>query len=344
MAVTLKQIAERANVSVTTVSRILNRQTTGLPIRETTRQRVLLIADELGYKPNLMARALRGSSSSLIGVIVRDISEPFLSQVLKGVNLAAIEREYRVFLGHVERQPKKTVDYGSMFEQAHADGIIVIGDMPGDDSAVDYLVSKHRFIVGITDRTERRQFPGVYTDNELGTRLALEYLWELGHRHIACVSDSGINDGLARAAAYEAFMRECGAEEHINICLMTRTPEDGYLAGERLFTRPNMPTAIFACTDVLAIGLVQAAFQHNIAIPEQVSIIGYDDIDIAAFTVPPLTTICQSGIEMGQKGTNLLLDIVAEQADITQIDDIIQPVKLIVRQSTGQPLLASAPI
>ena len=133
---TLRDVAEKSRVSINTASRILNRRETGIPIREATRQRVLEVAAELGYKPNLLARGLRGSRSSLVGVIARDIADPFHALVLRGINEAANRRAYRLFLGHVNYQPDVALAYGSMFEESHADGIILIGDLEGDDHSV----------------------------------------------------------------------------------------------------------------------------------------------------------------------------------------------------------------
>ncbi len=338
MTTTLKDIAQRAGVSITTVSRILNGRETGVPIRAETRQKVLSVAAELGYRPNLLARGLRGSHSSLVGVIVRDMSEPFFSQILRGVHQAAVKRQYRLFLGSVERQPNVAIDYGSMFEQSHADGIIIIGDTEHDDQAIEWLASKHRYVVGITDRMHRRAIPGVYADSVSGTRLALDHLWGLGHRQVMCVSDFSITDGRVRAATYEQYMREHGADaQEIRVLTTSRTPEGGYQRGLEIFGTPTQPTAIFAATDTIAIGLMQAAFQCGVLVPGDVSIIGFDDIDMARFAIPPLTTISQSGFEMGYAGANLLLDMIEQQLDGSHISDVILNPTLVLRQSTGAP-------
>jgi LacI family transcriptional regulator len=152
-------------VSTTTVSRILNGRESGVPIREETCQRVISVAAELGCKPNLLARGLRGSRSSLVGVIARDISDPFHIQILRGTNDTARSREYRLFLGHAATSPRRRSPNGSMFERSHADEIIVIGDIEGGDPALDILAAQHRFVVGVTDRTTRRQIPGVSADS-----------------------------------------------------------------------------------------------------------------------------------------------------------------------------------
>lgn len=338
MAVTLKDIAERAGVSTTTVSRILNDRTTGVPIREETRQKVISIAAEMGYRPNIMARALRGSRSSLIGVITQNISSRFHSQILRGINDAAVQRSYRVFLGHVARQVDLALDYASMFEQSHADGILIVGELQGDQDALNRLVYQHRHVVGVSDRISRRHFPGVYGDSVGGTQLALEHLWGLGHRSIICVADPSLQDSKLRADVYSRFMDEHGVADRIHVHLTSRSFEASTQAGREIFASfsgSDQPTAIFATTDAIAIGLLQAAYQMHVSVPEQVSIVGFDDIDIAGFTIPPLTTVRQSGAEMGYRAANLLIDMIEQERDGTEVEDIVLESSLVVRQSTS---------
>ena len=337
--VTLRDVASRSGVSVTTVSRILNGRETGVPIREATRERVLVAATDLGYKPNLLARALRGSRSSLLGVIIRDVSDPFHTQVLRGVNEVARSRGYRLFLGHVDWSPDVAAVYGSMFEQSHADGILILGDIAGGDATLDDLASHHAHVVGVSDRAGPRPVPGVYVDNEQGTLLALEHLWSLGHRSIVCVVDERMADGPFRAEVYESFMRDRAVGDRARTYRTTQPdPEPGYRLGRELFAhldRPNRPTAVFAASDTIAIGLLQAAFQAHVVVPDQLSIVGFDDIDIASFTIPPLTTISQAGVEMGRTSANLLLDMIEDRVGPDGIADIVVVPSLIVRQSTA---------
>ncbi len=328
-------------MSITTVSRILNGRESGVPIREETRQRVLNVAAELGYKPNLLARGLRGSRSSLIGVIARDVSDPFHIQVLHGVNEVTRARDYRLFLGHVDYRPDVALTYGSMFERSHADGILVVGDLVGGDDALTDLATQHRFVIGVSDRIERLSFPGVYADNARGTQLALEHLWDLGHRRISCVSDPGTADQRQRAALYKRFMTDRGQADAIASYQTTQPdPEPSYRLGRELFAgHPEvvMPTAIYATSDTIAIGLMQAAYQAHIVIPDQLSIVGFDNIDIAAFTIPPLTTVSQSGVEMGQAAATLLIDMVEGDRAADEVDDVVLPTTLVVRESTAAP-------
>lgn len=336
MAVTLKDISEQVGVSIATVSRVLNGREAGGFISEETRQRIFATAVELGYKPNLLARGLRGSRSSLIGVLVRDVADPFMSETLKGINEVAVKRGYRLFLGNVE-QANTAIDYGTMFEHSHADGILILGDLKEDEQAVEFLTSKHRYVVGVVDRVTRRQYPGVYTDNAVGSRLALDHLWGLGHRHIACVSEHGAYDRRLRAQTYVEWMREHGLDDHIRIFQTAQSPRAAYEVGLSLLAAPDFPTAIYALTDRIAMGLLQAAFRSQIAVPDQVSIVGYDNLEFAQFLTPPLTTINQSPFEMGYSAARLLLEMIEQRLDSAKIEDIVLQPELVTRQSTTVP-------
>jgi LacI family transcriptional regulator len=345
-AVTLRDVARSSGVSITTVSRILNGRETGVPIREETRQRVLAAAATLGYKPNLLARGLRGSRSSLLGVMARDISDPFLIQILRGINEVAQRRDHRLFLGHLDYRPDVALSYGSMFERSHADGIILIGDLEGDDPALDVIAEQHRYVIGVTDRTTRRQIPGVYSDNVEGTRLALEHLWELGHRSIVCVSDRRTHDGRMRIDRYERFMRERSVGDRIAVFVTDQDPAPALELGRRLFLDgawPDGATAVYATSDTTAMGLMQAAYQAGIAMPGQLSIVGYDDIDLAGFTIPPLTTVSQDGVEMGRRAAGLLFEMMEDSRLRTEVGDVVLMPHLVVRGSTAPPPKATDP-
>ncbi len=340
MVVRLKDIAAQAGVSTTTVSRILNGRETGVPIREETRQKVLSIASELGYRPNMMARALRGSHSLLLGVLAGNITSLFHTQILRGINDAAVKRGYRVFLGQVERQVDVALDYGSMFEESHADGILIVGELSGHAEALETLVRHHPYLVGVSDRIGGCTYAGVYADSVVGTQLAMEHLWSLGHRRIMCVNDPALQDGRIRCATYERYMQEHGASEYIQVVSSPRALQESLQTGLKLFAEfetPRRPTAIFAINDSIAIGLLEAAFQSSISVPRQLSIIGFDDIDIAAFTIPPLTTIRQSGYELGTVAATLLLKMIATKQSSSEVDDIVLTPSLVVRESTAAP-------
>jgi len=233
-----------------------------------------------------------------------------------------------------------------MFEQSHADGILLVGDIKGGDAMIDALAQRHRYVVGVTDRVSRRRVPGVYADNETGTRLALDHLWDLGHRSIVCVADERMADGPFRADSYRRYLAEHGAANAIRVYHSTQPdPAPSYRLGRELFAhmdRPNRPTAIFAASDTLAIGLLQAAFQSGLDVPGDVSIVGFDDVDIASFTIPPLTTVSQDGPGMGRTAANLVLDMIEYERSAAEVDDVVVTPSLVVRQSTAPVRIATA--
>lgn len=335
---TLRDVAQESGVSITTVSRILNGRESGVPIRDETRERVIAAAARMGYKPNLLARGLRGSKSSLLGVIARDIGDPFHIQILRGINEASRARDYRLFLGHVDYRPDVALSYGSMFERSHADGIILIGDLEGGEPALAEIAQQHRHVLGVTDRTTRRQIPGVYADSVAGTRLALDHLHGLGHRAITCVSDNRTQDGVVRIEEYERWMAEHGLGERSEVFITDQEPAPALELGRQIFDAARadvLPSAIYATSDTTAIGLMQAAFQAGIAIPHELSIVGFDDIDLAAFTVPPLTTISQQGVEMGRVAAERLFEMVERDLEASEVEDIVLEPRLVVRRSTA---------
>ncbi|HSS96659.1 MAG TPA: substrate-binding domain-containing protein, partial [Terriglobales bacterium] len=170
--------------------------------------------------------------------------------------------------------------------------------------------------------------------------LALDHLWELGHRNIICVSDPRIRDGRLRVEIYQQYMREHDLENKIQVYLTSQDPQASFQVGQEIFASfngPDRPTAIYAASDTLAIYLMQAAFQAGISIPEQISIVGFDNIDICPFTIPPLTTINQFGIQMGESATNLLLDMIEQNQDSSDVNDIVVSPTLVVRQSASAP-------
>jgi DNA-binding LacI/PurR family transcriptional regulator len=336
MTVKLKDIAKEAGVSIATVSRVLNGRDIGRFVTEETQQRIISIATTLGYRPNLLARGLRGSRSSLIGVIVRDIADPFMSEMVKGINSISVKRGYRLFLGHVE-QISATIDYGMMFEHSHADGILILGDLKEDENALEFLTSKNRYVVGVVDRITRRPYPGVYANNVLGTRLILDHLWELGHREIYCVSEHGAYDRLLRVQTYEQWMQDHGLSAFIRVYPTMHSIRAAFEVGMNIFAEIHLPTAIYSLTDRIAMGLLQAAYRSHIKVPDQLSIAGYDNLEFTEFLVPPLTTVSQSPFELGRLAAEMLLDMIEHTRDSTTIEDIVLAPELIIRQSTAPP-------
>ena len=247
--------------------------------------------------------------------------------------------DYRLFLGHVDYRPDVAAVYGSMFEQSHADGIIVMGDIQGGDAALDDLAERHLYVVGVSDRIERRRVPGVYVDNVAGTKLAMDHLWKSRPPHdrvrhrpahrgrpIAGRGVPGVHAGAGRGRSRPRLLHDPARP-------VTELPAR---------TRALRP---LRSTDTTHRALRSVRHDgdrsHAGGIPggnrdaRGLSIVGFDDIDIAAFTIPPLTTVSQSGVEMGSIAANMVFDMIEHETPGPDTKDVVVNPTLVVRQSTA---------
>jgi LacI family transcriptional regulator len=151
------------------------------------------------------------------------------------------------------------------------------------------------------------------------------------------VSDSRTYDGRLRIETYERYMREHGVADHVRVLIADQEPALGFALGQRMFAAPDGTTAIFATSDATAVGLMQAAYRAGVTMPDRLSIVGYDDIDLVAYTIPPLTTVTRTGVEMGRTATRLLLEMIDRELDRDQVEDVVLEPRLVVRASTAPP-------
>jgi DNA-binding LacI/PurR family transcriptional regulator len=175
----------------------------------------------------------------------------------------------------------------------------------------------------------------VYSDNGLGAKLALDHLWSLGHRDIVCVAEQGARDRVLRVEGYSEWMHDHGLEKFSRVLDSEAAPRAAFEVGRKLFTEERIPTAIFAITDRLAMGLLGAAYHTRTVIPQQVSIIGYDNIEFSENFVPPLTTVSQAPTLMGFTAAELLLDMIEHDLDVNAVEDIVMMPELIIRETAG---------
>jgi DNA-binding LacI/PurR family transcriptional regulator len=332
--VTMRDIARATNLSQSTVSRVLNRTTTVVPIAEETRERVFATAKALGYRPNPLARGLRGASTMLLGVIVREITDPFFAGAIEAVTTAAGARGYNVVLGHAHARAEEAITLWGVLEARHCDAILLLGDMRDQPRLLQDLRTEHVPVVALWHGAQTADVPCVAVDNHAGIRAVLDHLTELGHRRIAFVGPRRLGDIEEREAAFVQYFTgidepvRAGYLEHV-----VNDPSGAIDALARLLKVPQPPTAIVAATDVLAIGLLHAAHSHGLRVPEQLSITGFDDIAMAAYTVPALTTMRMPMSEMVDQALRLALD--APEAGHPQPIPALQP-SLVVRDSTGR--------
>jgi DNA-binding LacI/PurR family transcriptional regulator len=288
----MRDIAVAAAVSQSTVSRVLNDVPTTVPIAPETRERVIQASRRLGYRPNPLARGLRGASTNLIGAVVRDFSDPFYAGAIEALVVESMAHGYNVVLGHVHGRLDEAISLTAVLETRHTDAIVVLGDMQAHPQFLADLRNSNVPVVALWQGTSPLEYPTVDTDDRAGIRAGLDHLASLGHRRIAFVSAELPGTYRVREDAYVEFMRErfAGAPAgYVERCLNTLAGGDAAL--RVLLDLPEPPTAVATSTDLVAVGALHAAHSLGVAVPERLSVVGFDDIQIATHTVPALTTL-----------------------------------------------------
>jgi len=337
--VTAKDVAELAGVSQSTVSRVLNKQGTNL-ISEDTIQRVKRIAKQLNYTPNPLARALRGKQTFLIGLIVREIADPFFASLIGTLSSQARALGYQIILGHAQSDPQEALNMTAVLDARHCDGIIVLGDLRDDESAFQEILMKEKAVVGLC----RGKSPGskftVNCDNLLGVRLLADHLRQLGHKHVAYISGGWLGDIQERMNEFKSLIREYGfITPEGFVRETTNNLQGGYSATCELLELEYQPTAILASDDVMAIGASSAIHKAGLMVPRDISVVGFDDIDLAAYVTPSLTTVRQPIELMSRHALSILLDLIHDKTIPESRKLITVEPELVVRNSTGPTII-----
>jgi LacI family transcriptional regulator len=329
MSVSLRDVAKSAKVSVGTVSNVLNRPEI---VAEKTLLRVRETIKELGFVPNGFARQLRFGNSRTIGLIVPDVANPFFTEVARGVEDGANKREYAVFLCNSDESVVKEERYINVLIEQQVRGVLFA---PSDIKSNRMDEMKSRGIsVTLLDREQKGEdHCSVSVDDVYGGRIAIEYLGELGHQNIAWVAgpesipqvaDRGV--GVAKAAKAGGLNIET-----IRVPLMNSA--QGEEAAKLILQLPKMPTAVFCANDLLALGVMRGLMAAKVKVPDQVSILGYDDINFASSAAVPLSSISQPAYQMGVTAADLLLSE-CEDGENHQHQQIRFQPKLVEREST----------
>jgi DNA-binding LacI/PurR family transcriptional regulator len=329
----MRDIARATGLSQSTVSRVLNHTPTVVPIAEKTRERVLATAKQLGYRPNPLARGLRGSSTMLLGLIVRDITDPFFAGAVEAVSAAASRRGYNVVLGHAHARADEAIALWAVLEARHCDAILLLGDMRDQPRLLDDLAGARVPVVALWQGSRPADVASVSVDNAGGIRAVLDHVTGLGHRRIAFVGGRQLGDIEERADAYAEYLAAIG--EPVRDGYVQHGPNEfagGVAALHRLLELPEPPTAVAASTDVLAIGALHAAHERGLRVPDELSISGFDDIPVAAFSNPSLTTMRMPVREMVDLAVRRVLD--DGDLNVRTPPAVLQP-SLVVRASTG---------
>ncbi|MBI3991006.1 MAG: LacI family DNA-binding transcriptional regulator [Candidatus Omnitrophica bacterium] len=333
--ITLKDVSRKAQVSVGTVSRVLSRSKTAVPISERTRAKVLKIAEELNYHPNIFARGLRLRKSYTIGLIIADIEDPFYGPIIRGIEEILLLNGYHFLLSDAKNDGTRETFCCEDLLKRQVDGILISG-VPANVKEKGMEILKQKQIpVVLIGRISRLNFPVVIVDNEKGGFYATEHLIKLGHRRIGFLSGPEEQpDCLKRLIGYKMALKRYDIKfEECLIAKANHTPETGYTVMKELLQSIPGLTACFAYNDLIAVGAMRAINEEGIKIPEDFSIIGYDDIRVAPYLEPPLTTIRQPLKEMGVKAASLILKLISSKK-AKDTNAILEP-ELVIRKSTG---------
>jgi DNA-binding LacI/PurR family transcriptional regulator len=332
--VTMRQIAARARVSVGTVSHVIN---SSAGVREPVRKRVLEAIERLGYQPSLLARGLRRNQTTIIGVIIPDISNPFFPLVVRGVEDIAYQNSYRLMLCNTDNDAEKEQVYFDELRAYRMAGLIVI---PSANSRLVPQVGSSAGeppVICLDRSPEGWKGDSVTVDNAEGAYQATRHLLELGHRRIATIAGQlHVTSGVERLKGFKRALREAGiniAPEYIQEGRFDRL--SGYEKGLMLLQFSPRPTAIFAANDLVALGVLAALRELGLRCPEDVSLVGFDDLELASFTNPALTTVAQPAYQMGARAAGLLFERLRGEDVPTQ--HIVMKATLKVRDSAAAP-------
>jgi len=336
---TIKDVAKLAGVSVATVSAVVNERIKKVPLSDKSRHAVLQAIKELNYKVNAQARLLRTGRSYTIGVIASDLTQPFTGESVRLVEQEAAKREYNFLLSDIQNNRERERFYLELFRQKKVEGILFIGASNQRDAEAALSVARSGIPVVMTEReSPEYRVPCVLVDNVEGARMATTHLIRQGHRRIAHISGPRGNVvAWQRCRGYFRTLKTHGLLPFRQVEISSGMAlEHGYEAMQRLLTHPDsIPTAVFAFNDMIALGAMRAIRESGRRIPDDVALVGYDDIPMAGFSTPTLTTVRQPLLEMCRRGVNLLLDMLEGRLPPGYYERIVLQPELIIRESSG---------
>lgn len=334
--VTLRDVARLANVHPGTVSRALNAETRAL-VNPETAQRVLQAAEQLGYRPNPIARGLKTNRSYTIGVLIPDLTNPLFPPIARGIEDRLDEDGYTPLIASTDNDPERErVDFETM-RARQVDGFIT-APARADHDLLDDIAAAGLPIVLVNRRLIDGGLPAVSVDDAEGMRIAVAHVVDLGHRRIAHIAGSQrLSTGHYRLHGFLEAMREHRLEPDPDLVVFSDafTEEEGARLARELLDRDPRPTAIIAANDLLALGCFDALRERGLSCPGDVSVIGFNDMRFADRFDPPLTTVRLPHYDMGVAAATLLLERLGD-AD-APVRQILLPPALVVRGSTGRP-------
>ncbi len=333
MPVTLRDVAERAGVHPGTASRALNPETRSL-VSEATVRRVLQAAKALDYRPNPMARGLKTNRTTMVGVLVPDLSNPLFPPIVRGAEVELSRAGYTTIIADTDNDPEREAAALNALRARQVDGLLV-GSARREDEAIAELFAQGMPMVLINRRSEDVPLPAVTGDDAYGVELAVRHLRELGHTAIAHVAGPGdMSTGVQRARSFRQAVSELGAAGSADLVVecATYSIDEGARATHELLGRASV-TAIVAGNDQIAVGAIEALRARGLECPRDVSVVGFNDMPFVDKLSPPLTTVRVPHADVGAEAARLLVRWMAEGVAATTTTTL--PVELVVRGSTA---------
>lgn len=335
MQPTVKDIALKAKVSKMTVSRVFSNPNN---VAKETREKIEKIAEKMGYRPNLIARSLSACRSMTIGIVMPKTKDVFLdvyiTQILSGISDVTQDLDYRIMFFPFDYDKHQPSFYVSIARSNIVDGIILLKTRK-DDEGIERLSQTNFPFILVNNKKYSNKISFVDSCNIKGAGLAVEHLYKLGHRKIAIVTgEMHETNAIDRFNGYKKTMEKLKLPVRKEWIINGKFSEEtAYQAGKKLFESKNLPTAIFCSDDYMAIGVMKRIKEVGLSVPKDISIVGFDDIEISSYIKPSLTTIRQPIHEIGKVAAELLLDLI-EKKKKTPLRKILD-VELITRESTS---------
>lgn len=336
---TIKDVARHADVSVTTVSHVVNDTR---HVSAKVRERVELAIRELGYVPNAMARSLKSNTTSTLGMLIPNSSNPYFAEIVRIIEDRCFGAGYTLILCNTDDEPHRQSVYLQVLAERRIDGLIVVSTGAGDEESLMKQLRGLRMPTVLVDREIADPACDlVETAHMQGGLLAVRHLLSLGHKRIACIGGPvGVMPSEQRIEGWRMALAETGATPDIANAqaLLWRggfTSQGGYEAMHAILRAGtnDIPSAVFVCNDLMAIGALRAAHESGVRVPDELSIVGFDDIELSAYTSPPLTTVAQPKERIGALAVDMLLERVGgKRRDARKV--VLQP-ELRVRASSG---------
>jgi DNA-binding LacI/PurR family transcriptional regulator len=327
---TIHDVADRAGVSKSLVSLAMREPGR---VSEASRLAVLAAAEELGYRPNAVARSLVQRRTNVIGVVLSDLHNPFFADVADGIEEAAVLGGYRAMLSSGFLDPKRERGAIDMMLELRVDGLIMLGSMMKVSKIEKVAAAVPVTLLG--RHTRSKVVDSVRVNDSAGAQEAVDYLVAQGHRKIAHIHAGTASGSPRRRAGYEKAMRRHGLKEHIRLVKGAFTESGGAAAMTEILASGDLPTAVFAPNDFAALGAMEAIDAAGLDIPGDISLVGYDDLALSALPRIGLTTVGQPRADLGREATHLLLERLEENRESSR--HVVVPPSLVIRLTTGPP-------